>query len=334
MNNLRDKSMPRWRRFARWCPPLPRWSLRGMIGLCAAVGVMSAIWSSANYASREASFARQLQQRGFTVLTARMTGGPFRWAVSDEEDLYVASIYLDVDRFDGSLVGERAQLVGSHTWENIRRCQHVNYLGLAYSDVDTDAILSLRSQPQSLDLTGTDVDDRLLRELADFANQCKLIRLKNTQVTDEGLRHWNHCTSLREFAVGGPQISDAGISQLCHCRNLARIAVSGRQVCGTFLHEFRHAKTLERLSIDDCPNFDLGNLKYLKEIQSPEFDIACKPAALPIECIQQSSIRRLTILWDAQLDEADQTAIETLKANTNRACYPDGIRYVVVKPTN
>lgn len=320
-----EPSLPQRRR--------PRWSLRGMVVLLAVVGMVCAFWSSGRYTSREASLARRLKGEGYTVLTGRLASRGFNLTMPNEDDVYISGICLDIPRYRGQILGGRVPLLGSVALESMQRCRHLSYLGLANSDVDTDAILAMRSPLQCLDLTGTDVDDQLLIALEERANQFDLLRIADTKISDEGLRHWSHCRSLTEFAVGGDKVTDDGIQQLRHCDSLIRFAVNGPNITGTFLQDLGSLEFLEKVSIDDCPKFDLENLKYLGGPRVRELDIACKPANLPIKFFQQSRIVMITIRWDAPLDEEDRQAITALKAPQNTCYVKSGLRHVNIQPT-
>lgn len=311
----------------------PRWSLRGMVVLLAVVGLVCAFWSSGKYTSREASLARRLKREGYTVLTGRLASRGLDLTMPNEGDVYISGICLDIQRYRGQILGGRVPLLGSVSLEAMQGCQHLSYLGLANSDVDTDAILAMKSPLQCMDLTGTDVDDRLLIALEERANAFDLLRIADTKISDEGLRHWSHCRSLSEFAVGGDKITDEGIRQLRHCESLIRFAVNGPNITGTFLHDLGSLAIVEKVSIGDCPNLDLQNLKYLSGPGVRELDIACKPAKLPLKCFQQSRIVMLTIRWDAPLDEEDRQAITALKAPENTSYVKNGLRHVTILPT-
>jgi hypothetical protein len=78
---------------------------------------------------------------------------------------------------------------------------------------------------RSLDLGGTDVTDKALKQVAELRNLTKL-NLQDTKVTDKGLKELAGLTKLTELALREAQLSDAnlralGAMGLLHCLNQA-----------------------------------------------------------------------------------------------------------------
>jgi hypothetical protein len=79
---------------------------------------------------------------------------------------------------------------------------------------------------RSLDLGGTDVTDKALKQIAELRNLTKL-DLRNTKVTDDGLKELARLTKLTELALSESQLSDATLRVLreiglLHCLNQDR----------------------------------------------------------------------------------------------------------------
>jgi hypothetical protein len=112
----------------------------------------------------------------------------------------------------------------------------------------------------SLDLGGTDVTDKALKQVAELTNLTKL-DLHNTKVTDEGLKELAGLTKLTELGLSESQLSDANLRVLreiglLHCLNQAE---GGKRP--------RSAEEITSLALCRSPLTDAG-LRELAALQN------------------------------------------------------------------
>jgi hypothetical protein len=132
---------------------------------------------------------------------------------------------------------------------------------------------------RSLDLVGTDVTDKALKQVAELRNLTKL-ELQNTKVTHEGLKELAGLTKLTELGLSESQLSDANLRVLrqiglLHCLNQAEsherpksaeqitsLALCRSPVTDAGLRELATLKNLTWLDLRDTRVADAG----LKEL--------------------------------------------------------------------
>jgi hypothetical protein len=82
---------------------------------------------------------------------------------------------------------------------------------------------------ENWDLRNTEISDKGLRHLADATNVVALL-LDDTPVTDSGLEYVTECANLHSLSLQSTQVTDAGLDNLKKCTNLRRLDLRDTQV--------------------------------------------------------------------------------------------------------
>ncbi len=112
----------------------------------------------------------------------------------------------------------------------------------------------------SLDLQFTAVTDVGLKELVHFKNLTMLqVKLR---VTDEGLRHLAALEALTYLDLNGNQVSDAGLRHLAGLKNLATLSLNGTPVTDAGLKELTLLPRLTSLSVANTKVTEAGAAEW------------------------------------------------------------------------
>jgi hypothetical protein len=91
-----------------------------------------------------------------------------------------------------------------------------------------------------LNLTGTKIDNRALKRLGTGGDHVRYLTLRDTRVTDEGLRHLNGMR-LVHLDLRDTKVSDAGIAQLQGLTSLKLLRLQGTNITRTGVRSLRRS---------------------------------------------------------------------------------------------
>ena len=152
---------------------------------------------------------------------------------------------------------EISQLMG---WTKLRelRCTQCS---LANAD------LSPFTQLQDLDLTFNPFTDKGMESLASLKNLRRLL-LRDTLITDEGLKYLAGLTNLEELDLSGTRITDKGIESLRGLKNMRRLNLLGAQASDAAMDVIAGMPHLEVLNLyrTHVTNTGVAKLRGLKEL--------------------------------------------------------------------
>ena len=125
---------------------------------------------------------------------------------------------------------------------------------LAGTDVGDDDLIRIGKlkRLQMLDLRDTRISDAGLRHLRGLRD-LKLLVLTGTKVSDRGLSELENMPQLEVLCLEETKITDAGLQQLGGLANLKWLNVSGNQITDAGLACLRQFPLLEVLIVDSCP---------------------------------------------------------------------------------
>jgi len=89
--------------------------------------------------------------------------------------------------------------------------------------------LGVPGQLEMLDLSGTQIDDRGLVYVKDWRS-LRVLSLRNTQISDDGLRRLGGLTELDFLDLSWTQVTDAGLGSLHNLRSLKKLGLLSSQV--------------------------------------------------------------------------------------------------------
>ena len=71
--------------------------------------------------------------------------------------------------------------------------------------------------------------------------ECLILRLRNTEVTDTGLKHLKGLKNLEKLELDNTQVTDAGLEHLKGVRDLEKLYLDNTQVTDAGVNELREA---------------------------------------------------------------------------------------------
>jgi len=108
-----------------------------------------------------------------------------------------------------------------------------------------------------LALDGTTAGDEDL-EFLECLDEVSGLTLRNTQVTDAGLKHIQHLQYLRYLSVAGTRVSDKGLESLRCLPNLTSLDLRRTEITGAGLESLTEAGCLSSLALADTTVDDRG----------------------------------------------------------------------------
>ena len=129
-----------------------------------------------------------------------------------------------------------------------------------------DAIQAAYESLQTLDLTGRQVTDAGLKELAGLMS-LQGLNLSRTRVTDAGLKELAGLMSLQRLDLRGTRVTDAGLKELAGLKSLQSLDLGDTQVTDAGLKELAGLNSLQMLNLAYTQVTDAG-LKELAGLKS------------------------------------------------------------------
>ncbi|MBM3794928.1 MAG: hypothetical protein FJW31_12860 [Acidobacteria bacterium] len=149
------------------------------------------------------------------------------------------------------------QLLGLTELKDIRctQCQ--------LKDIDLSTLSKLRS----LDVTYSPFSDKGVAGLAGL-REMRCLLLRDTMVTDEGLKHLAALTNLEELDLSGTRISDRGLAYLRGMTKMRKLSLRGARMTDASLDVLAGMKQLEVLDLyrTQITNAGVVRLQELKEL--------------------------------------------------------------------
>lgn len=116
-----------------------------------------------------------------------------------------------------------------------------------------------------VDVRMSEVDERVIREIAKFPKLKSLSLGYNPKVTDETLSLIGDLTNLELLDLAKTSVSDGGLMYLKNMHKLTSLSLGGTGVSDKGSQELAHLNNLEILDLDDCKVGD-GAAKVLAEL--------------------------------------------------------------------
>jgi outer membrane lipoprotein-sorting protein len=134
----------------------------------------------------------------------------------------------------GESAGEQLQAAG----DRIRSAQLAEEIGR----LGGTAEVYPTGEIHTVNLTGTAVDDAWLAQLSNVNSTLRTLVLRDTRITDDGMKHVQRLRRLVLLNIAGTEVTDAGLKHLASLPTLTALNVAETQITDAGIAELKRAR--------------------------------------------------------------------------------------------